>query len=366
MSIQEEILDSEEITTGATTEGVVIDGETSQKEEKPTVIELAVKVESKVIATNLDKFKQQADDFLGSLTTKFETDEDFETAKEEIKLLKDVEDNTKNAIQAVINGNADIRVLIDAANEYIEKFRQERLSRDKMVKSKWQAQKDEVTNAGHTQVRTAMNAFSDDVKKALTIALNKDGNDIETQVNNAAKNKRTLASLQKSINAEVNGLIAEITQQGAIINEKLKLIEPEFKYLFADAHELALRDDFEQVVTNRMNTEAERLEMERLRKQNAEEEARQAVEQHAQAQEEQQKTQEQKRQDLRNSIESKFDKTLSADHQAADNSPAPDNHQEKLDTFAIYFTATKDEAVKLAKQLKETYQVIKLTKVNEG
>lgn len=96
--------------------------------------ELILSTESKVLSTNIVEFEKQADQFLATLTSKFETDDDFAAAKEEVKTLKEVEDKIRAAIKSAQSG--EIAELIISAESIAERFRQERLTRDKLVKAK--------------------------------------------------------------------------------------------------------------------------------------------------------------------------------------------------------------------------------------
>lgn len=55
------------------------------------MLELILKTKSKVLTTNLKTFEEQANQYLATLTTTFETDDDFAKAKEEVKELEGIE-----------------------------------------------------------------------------------------------------------------------------------------------------------------------------------------------------------------------------------------------------------------------------------
>ena len=52
--------------------------------------ELILSTESKVLTTNIADFEKQANEFISTLTSNFETDDDFLAAKEEVKILKEL------------------------------------------------------------------------------------------------------------------------------------------------------------------------------------------------------------------------------------------------------------------------------------
>ena len=68
------------------------------------MLELILSTESRVLSTNIKDFEQRAEQFLSGLTQKFETDDDFVAAKEEVKTLKEVEEKIRAAIKTATSG----------------------------------------------------------------------------------------------------------------------------------------------------------------------------------------------------------------------------------------------------------------------
>lgn len=124
------------------------------------MLELILSTESKVLSTNIDSFKQQAEKYIASLTQTFETDEDFGRAKEEAKTLKELEDKTRTVIENVLNGNQEIATLIDTAKEIAERFRTERLIREKLVKTKEAEIKQQLAEQAITEITEARNQLA--------------------------------------------------------------------------------------------------------------------------------------------------------------------------------------------------------------
>lgn len=98
------------------------------------MFELILSTESKVLSTNIVDFEKQAEQYLSTLTNTFETDDDFAKAKEEVKELKEIETKIRTAIKQTQNG--DIANLVATAEQIAERFRDERLSREKLVAAK--------------------------------------------------------------------------------------------------------------------------------------------------------------------------------------------------------------------------------------
>ncbi|MGY4700483.1 hypothetical protein ACVND7_12775, partial [Avibacterium paragallinarum] len=74
---------------------------------------LILSTESKVLSTNISTFQQQAENYLAGLSNRFETDDDFAQAKQDIKDLTELEKRTKEAIANAQNG--EIKQLIEQA-----------------------------------------------------------------------------------------------------------------------------------------------------------------------------------------------------------------------------------------------------------
>ena len=231
--------------------------------------ELILSTESRVISTNIVDFEKRADQFLSTLTNKFETDEDFGRAKEEVKILKELEDKTRAAIKNAQQG--DINELIAQAEAIAERFRQERLSRDKLVKEKEVSIKNNIANAAIIEILDTRNSACSEstISLALEFTMPKDA--LKKRINDATKNKRTIDGLAKAVNAEKALVLAELMSEIARLQSRLKLIPISHEYLFSDAVKLiAGEDDLEEIVAQRIEEEKQREEQ---RKAEAEAEA---------------------------------------------------------------------------------------------
>ena len=130
-----------------------------------TEFNLVLTTESKVLSTNIVEFEKQAEQFLATLTNKFETDDDFAAAKEEVKTLKEVEDKIRAAIKSAQSG--EIAALIASAENIAERFRQERLARDKLVKLKESEIKQNIINGALDEISEIRSKYESSVSLAL-------------------------------------------------------------------------------------------------------------------------------------------------------------------------------------------------------
>lgn len=219
------------------------------------MFDLILSTESRVLSTNIADFEKQADQFLATLTQKFESDEDFAAAKEEVKTLKEVEDKIRAAIKSAQSG--EIAALITSAEDIAERFRQERLTRDKLVKLKESEIKQNIINGALDEISEIRSKYESSVSLALEQTMPKSA--ITKRIEEATKNKRTLDGLVKSVNAEKTLILAELAQESARITARLKMIPVSYEHLFKDALQLvAGTDDLEPIIAERVNAEQQR------------------------------------------------------------------------------------------------------------
>ena len=284
------------------------------------------------------EFEKQAEQFLATLTNKFETDDDFAAAKEEVKTLKEVEDKIRAAIKSAQNG--EIAALITSAENIAERFRQERLARDKLVKLKESEIKQNIINGALDEISEIRSKYESSVSLALEKTMPKSA--ITNRLEEATKNKRKLDGLVKSVNAEKTLILAELAQESARITARLKMIPVAYEHLFRDALQLvAGTDDLEPIIAERVNAEQQR---EAELKAKAEEEAKVKAETQAIAEEME--------------TQSAVEKTPEIPTALSDE---PTFNFE----VRIAFTGTQEQAIALARKVKAQYgDNVSLKKMN--
>lgn len=306
-----------------------------------TEFNLILTTESKVIATNFNDFEKQADAYLKTLTEKFETDDDFARAKEEVKELEAVEKRIRAAIDGVKNGSKEVAELLDSAAEWAETFRQERLKRKKLVETKEAEIKQSIVNAALDEITSVRSKYASSVSLALEQTMPKSA--ITKRVEDATKNKRTIDGLTKSVNAEKTLILAELAQESARITERLKMIPVAYEHLFKDALQLVAENgDLELIIAERVNAEQQR---EASLKAKAEQEAKEKAEAEAKAVAD----------EMTQSAVEKTSEILTA------LSDEPTFNFE----IRIAFTGTQEQAIALARKVKAQYgDNVSLKKMN--
>lgn len=299
------------------------------------MFDLILSTESRVLTSNITDFEKQADQFLSTLTVKFETDEDFAAAKEEVKTLKEVEDKIRNSIKLAQSG--EIAKLIESAEKIAEKFREERLKRDKLVKSKESEIKENIVNTAFENISKVRYGYESDISLALERTMPK--RDLLKRLHNATARRSTLATLQKAVRAEENLILAELAQESARLIARKKFLPVSHEHLFKDWLELITSNcDLKPIVEERIEMEEQR-EQARI----------------AQAEAEKAKTEEAE--------------TESAVEKTQENLTALNKNDSKTYRFEVRigFTSTLSKAIELAKQVKEQFGLennVSLKKMN--
>ena len=299
------------------------------------MFDLILSTESRVLSTNITDFEKQADQFLATLTQKFESDEDFAAAKEEVKTLKEVEDKIRAAIKSAQSG--EIAALITSAENIAERFRQERLARDKLVKSKESEIKENIVNTAFENISKVRYGYESDISIALERTMPKQ--DLLKRLHNATARRSTLATLQKAVQAEENLILAELAQESARLIARKKLLPVSHEHLFKDWLELITSNcDLKPIVEERIEME-ERREQARIAQSDAEKSKTEEVE-----------------------TESAVEKTQENLTELNENDSKPYRFEVR-----IGFTSTLSKAIELAKQVKEQFGLennVSLKKMN--
>lgn len=219
------------------------------------MFDLILSTESRVLSTNITDFEKQSDQFLATLTQKFESDEDFAAAKEEVKTLKEIEDKIRNSIKLAQSG--EIAKLIESAEKIAEKFREERLKRDKLVKAKESEIKENIVNTAFENISKVRYSYESDISIALEHTMPKQ--DLLKRLHNATARRSTLATLTKAVQTEENLILAELAQESARLIARRKLLPVSHEHLFKDWLELITSNcDLKPIVEERIQMEEQR------------------------------------------------------------------------------------------------------------
>jgi len=224
---------------------------------------LHIQATGKVLASNLDTFKQQAFAVLDSINRDLQTDDDFANADATIKWCKQIEQKLDATKQHVLSQTVDIEAVFRTIDEVAEYTRKIRLELDKLTKAQKENRKLELVNTG-VEAIIAHLVVCNETLGEFQIPLR--GNPM-TEISAAIKGLRSLASMQDAINTKVAEwkIAIDADTRRVQANSALLAEHAAHMYLFADANKMVLEkepDDLHNLITARI-ADAERAERER-------------------------------------------------------------------------------------------------------
>ncbi len=225
---------------------------------------LILNVKTDIISQNVADFATQVKTYLAGINTVLKTDDDFAQAEADCKDLKAIEDNTRAAIKAVLEGNADVAQLVATAEASAEELRTTRLQLEKLVKAqKAQVRADIIArtkNAIHAQIDVADETIRPALRKVLRVA------ELDGILDEAAKGKKTLDGLEKSCASVLADWTALIQKSADYLAKRYAHIPADRLHLFPDlADVLAINSGFEETIAARIAADDERQAAERAR-----------------------------------------------------------------------------------------------------
>jgi hypothetical protein len=159
--------------------------------------ELLVKIEGRVIASNIAEFRTAIKTALATINREPSTEEEFGQATLDVADLKKAEEAIAATHDAALAQAADVRALLDQLDDTREDVRQERLNLEKQIAAAKKAK---------------LKAIIDGALESLpTVQYERHRKDLE----DAAKGKKTLATIEAAVEkkaAEIGEQIAESRQ----------------------------------------------------------------------------------------------------------------------------------------------------------
>jgi len=242
---------------------------------------LHIQATGKVLASNLDTFKQQAFAVLDSINRDLQTDDDFANAEATSKWCKQIEQKLEATKQHVLSQTADIEAVFRTIDEVSEHTRKIRLELEKLTKREKENRKLELVERAdkaifdHCQVLNARLAEHDDAL-GFACVIPQPFEPRRIQLAAAIKGLRTLESMQSALNTVVaeHKIAADADYRRIEANIKIALLARERFHLFPDMQgliETKPTDDLQNLITARI-ADAERAERERQERERQEQE----------------------------------------------------------------------------------------------
>lgn len=238
---------------------------------------LMLRVEGRVVASNLKDFKADAEAFIARLPkpSDLQTDQDFANADAAVKACAEAESKIKAQKEAALSQMSDVDALLRTVDSVAETIRAARLSLDKVVKAEKENRRAELIRGGVDAVREhyhGINATLPGFELGVPASLAPD-------IGAAIKGLKSLDSIRDKIAGAVANAKISASQEADRRRACIALL-PKDRSLFPDAAALVASkhpEDIKNLIAARVaDHEAkkqERLEAERA-KMRAEEEAR--------------------------------------------------------------------------------------------
>ncbi|MDP1543152.1 MAG: YqaJ viral recombinase family protein [Polycyclovorans sp.] len=253
---------------------------------------LMLRVEGRVLSTNLDAFKAGAEAFIARLPkpADLQTDQDFVDAIAAVKACEDAEDRIKAEKAAALAQMADVDAVMRAADNISEIIRAARLSLDRVVKAEKDNRKNDLIRGGVDAIRDHYHAINPTVA-GFEISI---PGSLSVDMGAAIKGLKSLDSMRDKISAAVANAKISASQEADRRRACIALL-PDDRSLFPDVRELVATkqpDDLKNLIAARIADhkarEQARRDAERARIR-AEEEARAQREADAKADQERQR-----------------------------------------------------------------------------
>jgi len=247
---------------------------------------LHIQATGKVLASNLDTFKQQAFAVLDSINRDLQTDDDFANAEITVKWCKDVEKQLDAAWQHVLSQTVDIAAVEKTIKDVIAHTRTIRLELEKLTRAEKENRKLELVERAdkaifdHCQSLNARLAGHDDAL-GFACVIPQSFEPRRIQLAAAIKGLRTLESMQSALNTVVaeHKIAADAEYRRVEANIKNAWLARDMLYLFPDMQgliETKPADDLQNLITARI-AEAECAERERQERERKEQELAEAL-----------------------------------------------------------------------------------------
>jgi predicted phage-related endonuclease len=229
---------------------------------------LMVRVEGRVVDSNLGAFRQAARELIGAIKTDLQDDQDFADAEKAIKWLKDGEDRLELVKAQALSQTATIDDLFRTIDEIKGGMRDKRLGLEKTVDQRKKSIRGEIVAAAQHALRDHVTALNDRLRKvAAGWYRSQIGPTVPVENFDFAmviKGKKTIASIRNAVNTLLADAKIRTNQQADAIQANLELMverAPQHGHLFPDAAELSRKPavDLELVIADRLRVDQERI-----------------------------------------------------------------------------------------------------------
>ncbi|VVP89488.1 hypothetical protein PS918_03091 [Pseudomonas fluorescens] len=212
---------------------------------------LRIELTGMVTASNLKVFEQSALAVIDSVKTELTTDQDFADAKKAVKWCGDVEDAVTAAKKQALAQTQTIDELFSSLDRISKHARETRLKVDKLVKAQELLVKTNIKQKAEQSLADHVATINKTLGKVVLP-------NVHADFAGAMKNKRTIASLQDSVDTELARAKIDASQTADAIRlnlESLRTLAADHAFLFVDAQQLVMKanDDLVALIKVRIS-----------------------------------------------------------------------------------------------------------------
>jgi len=229
---------------------------------------LSIQLVGEVKASNLALYKSTALDFVKSINTNLQTDQDFADAESVVKFCDKAEKELEVVKKSALAQTLSIDELFRTVDDLKEAMRSKRLELEKLVKARKEAIRVEIVTAANSEFAV----YTLDQSRRLAGRVQAPA--LKPNFAEAIKGKKTISGLREGINDEMAKAKIEFNQAVDKLVASLAAFDSavgEYEFLFRDLSTLVLKDAeavtaiVAQRISEHKASEEKRLEVERQR-----------------------------------------------------------------------------------------------------
>jgi predicted phage-related endonuclease len=219
---------------------------------------LDIRVQGKVLKSNIDAFRTAAESVIAAISTDLKTDQDFADAGEMVKFCEGAEKKLELVKEAVLGQTASIDEIFRTIDHLKESLRGKRLNLDKQVESRKKEIRAEILAEGQKALREHIDKLNVRLGGVYVPP-----SSIPVDFATAMKGKKTIAGLHDAVATElarVKILANELADRIGINLNTVRELAADHQHLFPDLGQIVGKEnaDFANVVKLRIAEEKQR------------------------------------------------------------------------------------------------------------
>lgn len=213
------------------------------------ICQLSIVTKAEVIASNFPDFAAAVRARIAELRRDLETDEDFDLAAKDVKLIQAHEKKLDDVLAAILSGNEEISAIVEGLKSLKAEMADGRLYLTRQIKTDWEKKRE---------------AIVEECLKSLGISIMRARQNYRSIIENATKGKRTVETMRQGAERMAANLKSNIDRAMRVIHEA---IAEHGADLVPDVEELAIKGEAvaDSEIRRRVDLRKARAETEKLR-----------------------------------------------------------------------------------------------------